>query len=310
MTQVILIGGPTASGKSSLAVTLCALLNGVVINADSQQLYQGLPLLTAQPDPQDIDRIPHRLYACLSAKDTCSVTQWRDMALQEIAQITRENKLPVLVGGTGFYLKTLLEGISPIPDVPDIIRTETMERQQELGNPAFHTELGQFDPVMAERLSPNDTQRLIRAYEIYKATGKSLSHWQSLPPEKPPAHLSFTTLTVLPPRDYLYERCDKRFIQMMDQGAIEETENLYQHIKNGLVPADAPVTKAIGFHEICALLDGTLDRETAITKAQQRTRNYAKRQSTWFRHQITPDILLSEPVKSVDIKKLADDLVN
>ncbi|MCK5556049.1 MAG: tRNA (adenosine(37)-N6)-dimethylallyltransferase MiaA, partial [Alphaproteobacteria bacterium] len=179
---VLVIGGPTASGKSGLALSLASSLSGVIINDDSMQIYQGLPLLTAHPSEEDFLHIPHRLYASLSPDDTCSAARWRNLALEEISKAHAENKLPIIVGGSGFYLKTLLQGISPVPDVPRTVRDKISALQKKLGNPEFHQAFSIHDPVMAARLDPFNTQRLIRAWEVLEATGKSLAEWHTLPP--------------------------------------------------------------------------------------------------------------------------------
>jgi tRNA dimethylallyltransferase len=287
---VLIIGGPTASGKSGLALSLAEQLSGIVINGDSMQIYQGLPILTAQPPAEDFAKIPHRLYAVLPPEDACSAAKWRDLALGEINKAHAENKFPVIVGGTGFYLKTLLKGISPIPDIPHTFREKISARQKELGNPGFHQELEKIDPVMASRLHPFNTQRLIRAWEVLEATGKSLAEWQDIPPVKAPDDLHFLTVTLLPPRDKLYAACNARFEQMLKAGALEEVEQFKEHC-----PPAAALNKALGYPELCAYLDGKISLEEATVTSQQSTRHYAKRQVTWFRHQITADLTVDAP---------------
>lgn len=284
---VLVIGGPTASGKSGLAVAAAAALSGVVINGDSMQVYQGLPLLTAQPSPTDMRDIPHRLYAALSPTDVCSAARWRDMALVQIEQAHAEGRLPIIVGGTGFYLKALLKGLSPIPDIPHGLREKISVLQKEMGNPAFHAALARRDPAMAAKLHPFNTQRLIRAWEVLEATGKSLAEWQELPPERSPAHLRFLTVALLPEREALYAACNARFEQMLKAGALEEAKEF----KNK-TPTENSLARALGYPELLAYLEGTLSLAAATEKAQQATRHYAKRQVTWFRHQMTPDLIL------------------
>jgi len=282
---VLIIGGPTASGKSGLALTLAEKIEGIVINGDSMQIYQGLPILTAQPPAEDCAKIPHKLYATLPPGEICSAARWRELALDEINKAHKENKLPIIVGGTGFYLKTLLKGISPIPDIPHGLRDKISALQKELGNPAFHQELAKRDPVMAAKLPPFNTQRLVRAWEVLEATGKSLAEWQALPPVPPPDDLRFLTVTLLPPRDKLYAACNTRFEQMLKAGALEEVKQFKAHC-----PAGAALNKALGYPELSAYLDGKISLEEATIAAQQSTRHYAKRQVTWFRHQIAADL--------------------
>lgn len=289
---VIVIGGPTASGKSALALALAQKHGGVVINADSMQLYAGLPLLTAQPDAADHAAAPHRLYGVQPPDQTCSAAQWRDMALAEIARAHAEKRMPVVVGGTGFYIRTLIEGISPIPEIPTEIRARLNAELADIGNDAFHAQLAERDPVMGERLHPGNSQRLIRAMEVLAHTGKSLAYWQSLPRAGTPSQLRFVTLALLPPRDVLYARCDRRFEEMIRRGALHEVEAFPRPPQEG---AQWALHKALGYPELRAYLDGHATKEDAVRAAQQSTRNYAKRQMTWFRHQLHAARILETP---------------
>jgi tRNA dimethylallyltransferase len=293
---VFVIAGPTASGKSSLAVAKAQKENGVVINADSVQIYAALPLLAAQPSPAEREAAPHRLYGVLAPQEKCSAMRWRDMALAEIAAARRAGKTPIVVGGTGLYLKALIEGLSPVPPVPEDVRAAAAARQKELGNPAFHAELAARDPAMGAQLHPNDTQRLIRARSVLEATGKSLAHWQSLAPEDEDG-LTFHVTLVMPPRDVLSERCDRRFGLMMDAGALEEARGLHERIEAGEIAAGVPVTHALGFHELRAYLRGEISLEDAVARAKIVTRQYAKRQATWFRGQMKPHPRIADIVQ-------------
>jgi len=283
---VIIIAGPTASGKSACAMEVAQKRNGVIINADSMQIYDALPLLTAQPGPDDMNRVQHVLYAALPPKENCSAQSWREMALKEIETAFKNGKTPVVTGGTGFYIKALMQGLSPIPDVPVEIRARMAARQKETGNPAFHTELAKLDPGMAARLNPNDTQRLIRAREVLEATGKSLSWWQSLPPATDETGYHFDVRLIMPERADLYSRCDTRFEAIMAQGALDEVSAFCKRLDDGTVPQDAAITHALGFRPLRRYLGGEIKRDEAITLAKAETRQYAKRQVTWFRHQI------------------------
>jgi len=277
----IVIAGPTASGKSGMALAIAEEFGGVVINADSMQVYDVLRVVTARPDALDEARAPHKLYGVLTPATACSAALWKDMAAEEMKAAWDRGQLPVVVGGTGLYLRTLMEGISPIPDIPDDIRNAAREKLARMGNAAFHTELAARDPVMAGRLDPSNSQRLVRALEVLDATGKSLAEWQALPPEGAvPAR--WLTYALLPPRDALYANCDRRFRLMMEQGALDEVEAL---LKLDLDPA-LPAMKALGVPELAAHLRGEIDREDAIARASQATRHYAKRQMTWFRNQL------------------------
>ena len=281
---VIVIGGPTASGKSSLALAIADALRGRVINADSMQVYRDLPILTAQPEASDMALAPHRLYGFLALTDPCSAALWAQWALAEIAAAHVADELPILVGGTGLYLRSLMEGMSPIPDIPPAQRAEAQALLAEIGLAALHARLSAADPEMGRRLHPNDSQRVTRAWEVLQATGRSLADWQ-LVASVPPAGLVFQPWVVLPPRDQLYAACDRRFSLMLDKGALSEVDaalDLY-----GARVLDMPGGKALGLADLADSQAGRKPLADAVAAAQQATRNYAKRQTTWFRHQLS-----------------------
>jgi tRNA dimethylallyltransferase len=278
---VIVVGGPTASGKSALALDLAEALDGVVINADSMQVYAELAILTARPGPADLARAPHRLYGELPASTRCSAAAWCDMALAEIGLAQKAGRRPIVVGGTGLYLRALTEGLSPVPPVPEEIRRATVELHETLGGEAFHAELMRWDPKMGQRLAPGDSQRMIRAWEVMVATNRSLADWQLEAGSGPPPGMVFDWVVLAPPRDALYAACDGRFRAMVAAGALEEARAL---LALGLDP-ELPAMKAVGVPELAAHLRGEIELEAAIVRAQQATRNLAKRQTTWFRHQ-------------------------
>lgn len=280
------IAGPTASGKSALAIEKATALNGVIINSDALQIYDALPLLTARPSAADEAAAPHLLYGVIPPTEICSATRWTTMAVAAIKEVLAKGQTPILVGGTGLYLRTLMEGLSPVPDVPAEIREMMNARQRELGNPAFHEAFKRHDPVMAARLHPNDTQRLIRAWEVLEATDKSLADWQAQAPVPPVPEWCYDVRVLDPPRDVLYDRCNKRFLAMMAQGALEETRAYDALIATGTVLAEGGVTQALGFRPLQAHLHGVLSRDEAIEQAQTDTRQYAKRQVTWLRNQV------------------------
>ncbi len=217
---VIVIGGPTASGKSGLALALAERLDCVVINADAIQVYRDLHLLTARPSEAEERRAPHRLYGVLDATETCSAGRWQALALAEIEAVKAAGRRAVVVGGTGLYLRALTEGIAPIPDIPAGVRALARARFAELGNAEFHAELASRDPVMAARLEPADGQRLMRAWEVLEATGRSLALWQAEPAVAP--DLDFTMIAVIPPRDEIYAACDARLAAMVSGGVLDE----------------------------------------------------------------------------------------
>lgn len=283
---VIVIGGPTASGKSGLALAIAERLDGVVINGDAIQVYRDLRMLTARPSEAEERRVPHRLYGFLDATEHCSAGRWQASALAEIAAVNAAGKRAIVVGGTGLYLRALIEGIAPIPDIPADIRARTRARYADIGNEKFRAELAARDPVMAARLEPADGQRLMRAWEVLEATGRSLAEWQEEPAEAP--DLQFTMIVLMPPRDEIYAACDRRLDAMISSGVLDEVAALMKRAESENLDASLPVLKAVGYAELAAHLAGDKTLEAAVAAAQQQTRRYAKRQMTWFRHQL-PD---------------------
>jgi len=275
---VLVIAGPTASGKSGLAVAIAERLDGTVINADALQLYRELEILTARPDPAALARAPHRLYGMLAADDACSAARWRALALETIAAVAP--RLPILVGGTGLYLRALLRGLAPLPAVPASVRAAATARRAALGPAAFHREVATRDPATAARLPVGDRQRLIRAWEIFEATGRPWSAWLAEPDEPPPAGLRFAVMVVAPPRVELYRAIDRRLLDMVARGALDEVRAVMDRD-----PA-LPIHKALGLRELARHLRGETPLDAALATAQQATRNYAKRQMTWLRHQL------------------------
>jgi tRNA dimethylallyltransferase len=272
-----LIAGPTASGKSALALDLAECANGVTINADSAQIYRDLPILSAAPPEADQVRAEHRLYGIRDGSLPCSAAEWAALAKAEIGAAHERRKLPILVGGTGLYLRTLLDGIAPVPPIDPDTRKLVRSRNAEENRAALHT----VDPEAAQRLNPNDATRIARALEVVQSTGRTLQDWQSDREGGIADEVDIRPLLLLPPRDWLYERCDRRFAAMVELGAIAEVDRL---LERNLDPA-LPVMRAIGVPEIAALLRGETDREAMIAAGQQATRRYAKRQYTWFAHQ-------------------------
>jgi tRNA dimethylallyltransferase len=302
---VYVIAGPTASGKSALALALAERLGGVVINGDSMQVYAGLEVLTDQPGAAARERVPHRLYGVLDPGERCSAGRWRDLALQEIENARAESRVPVIVGGSGLYLKALLEGIAPVPEIPADIRAAMRRRHGELGNQAFHDELRQKDPEMAGRIRASDGQRMIRAAEVLEATGRSLADWQAEPADGPPSGLVFRTILLMPPRDVLYAAIDARLDAMMAAGAIDEAVVL---ANRGLAP-DIPAMKALAVPELIAASNGDMDLAAALTRAKTATRNYAKRQITWFKSQIITNKVIELKFSERNMEKILSDIL-
>ena len=291
MRTLILIGGPTASGKSALALELARRRNGVVINADAMQVYRGLPLLTAQPAPEEKVAIPHELYEVFDPAVASSVGKWKTLAEDAIQRCVAAGRTPVLVGGSGLYFKALLDGLAEIPAIPQAAREEAQALYDKLGSEAFRALLAQRDAASAARIPPNDRQRLIRAYEVVAHTGKPLGAWHRAAAPSASrndeecfvAGKSFTVERhfLAPPRDQLYAACDRRFVAMMERGALAEVDALLARDLDPTLPA----MKILGVRELAAYRRGALSRDEAVAKAQQATRNYAKRQMTWFNNQ-------------------------
>ena len=286
---VLIIAGPTASGKSSLAMDVAHEFSGTIINADSMQVYRELRIVTARPSEQDEAEIPHRLYGFQSAADVFSAGHWVRLAVNEIKAADKENRLPVVVGGTGLYLKALLEGIVDVPDIPQPIREEVRALHARWGAEQFHQELAKRDPASAAKIPSSDPQRMLRAYEVFLATGKPLSVWQQEQPAPPLPDWAVASILVLPPRDLLYAAIDRRFEEMVEAGVIDEVAAL---AAIGL-PTDRPALKALGIPELIGHSEGKIPLNQAVRKAQQASRNYAKRQLTWFRNQFEQNYTLN-----------------
>ena len=275
------IAGPTASGKSALALALAEREGGVIVNADSAQLYRDLPVLSAAPSSTEMARADHRLYGVRDGAEPASAAEWAALAKAEIAAIHSEGKLPIVVGGTGLYIRTLLDGIAPVPAIDPEVRREVRSActAQNLAR------LTSLDPVAAATLNPGDTTRIARALEVVRSTGRTLARWQQEKVGGIGEQVALRPVILLPPRPWLRARCDARFAAMVGQGAVPEVTRL---IDRGLDPK-LPVMRAIGVSALAALAAGTIGRDEAITAGAQATRRYAKRQYTWFAHQPPAD---------------------
>ena len=259
---------------------LAELAGGVVINADASQVYRDLRVLSARPDAADEARAPHRLFGHRDAALPCSAAAWALDARAELEAAWRDRKLPILVGGTGLYIRTLIFGIAPVPEIDAEVRRGV----RALPTDAAYSALLAEDPAMAH-LRPSDSTRIARALEVIRSTGRSIAQWRKQPGDGIANSITLIPLILLPPRDWLRHRCDMRFERMLEQGAVEEVIALRERALNPALPA----MRAIGVPEISAWLDGTIDRPTLIARGQASTRQYAKRQYTWFRHQPPAD---------------------
>ena len=278
----MLIAGPTASGKSALALELAARTGGVVINTDSMQVYRDLRIITARPTPHEEARVPHRLYGHVDAAVNCSAGHWVSDAAAVLAEVRAQHRLPIFTGGSGLYFKALTRGLSAVPPVAAEIRDSVRARLERDGVEALHAELGQRDPASAERLKPRDRTRIARALEVIEATGRSLTDWHrdGLPPLLPQG--AFRAVFLAPERDALYARIDARFDAMLQAGALEEVAQLGARHLDPLLPA----MKAHGVPALLRHFNGEITLEQAAEIGRADTRHYAKRQFTWFRHQL------------------------
>jgi len=292
--KVVIIQGPTASGKSALSIDLAQVFQGCIINADSMQLYRELPILSAQPSAEELRKTPHKLYGILDPTEQCSASRWATL-VREVLEKEKENfRTFILVGGTGFYIKSFLEGLSPIPDVPQEYRQKLQHILVTQGKEALYKMLQEKDPVMSEKLIPQDTQRVMRALEIILFTKKSLAEWQKEKGEENVVTPSFL-INLIPPREPLYERINQRVLHMLEQGALEEVRALWER---GL--SYPTCSKTLGYQELVNHLEGKISLDQAVEKIQQKSRNYAKRQLTWLRHQTKPSLVWEKLYESKD----------
>jgi tRNA dimethylallyltransferase len=281
LPPLALIAGPTASGKSALALALAERRNGTIINADSAQVYRDLRIVTARPAGDEEARAPHRLYGYRDGAEPCSAADWAADAQTAIAEAHHEARLPILVGGTGLYIRTLLEGIAPVPAIEPEVRSQV----RALPVAEAYAALSSEDPAAAARLRPTDSSRVARALEVIRSTGRPLSRWQEERRGGIGGTVALRPLILLPPRKQLYQRCDERFEEMMSGEGLAEVSSL---LERGL-DSSLPVMRAIGVREIAAFIRGETTREEALEAGRAATRRYAKRQYTWFEHQPPPE---------------------
>ena len=280
---VLVVAGPTASGKSTTALDLAEKYHGVIINADASQIYKGIPILSAAPSSEDQKKCPHFLYEIFEPEIRGSVAEWLPLAEQAIRQAHAEKKCPIVVGGTGFYLESLINGISPIPETKQEIKEEVKQIFDAGGVEAVYAELQRQDQAGAASVHPNDTTRVRRALEIFLDTGKSIAEWFQEPMKTCLPDVHFQVIAKLLPLSSLEKKCSERFDLMIAQGVIEEVKALL----NLKLDENLPVMKAIGVPEIKAYLEGKETFETAVQLAKLHTRQYAKRQLTWFRNRLS-----------------------
>ncbi|MDA0782761.1 MAG: tRNA (adenosine(37)-N6)-dimethylallyltransferase MiaA [Rickettsiales bacterium] len=277
---VIILFGPTASGKSSLAMSVASKIDAVIINCDSKQLYKEIPIITAQPTEDEKNLIPHEMYGVISVSEHCSVGRWLDMVKPVIERAWAKGKIPMLVGGTGMYIKYLTQGIPQMPDIEEKIRQQVRRLVSKEGSEAVYAKL---DDVMRQKLEPSDRQRVARAYEVLLQTGESLAYWQEQPTIPVFNDAAYHKFFLSPDRQKVYENCNTRFDKMIGEGVLGEMESLQKMN----LSEELPSMKSHGVPELLAYLKGDMTIEDAVEQAKKNTRHYIKRQFTWFRGQMS-----------------------
>ena len=279
---MLVICGPTGSGKTDFAHKIALENSGEIINCDSMQIYSEIPILTASPSSRLKSEMPYHLYNFHSVAAEFSVAKYLALAADLIYQVINRGNLPIIVGGTGMYINSLLYGYNNIPEISSEIRENTRSLQKNIGQEKFFKLLADIDSVSATKINPQDTQRSLRAFEVFKQTGKSIFNFQSENNILPLQNVEFKIIFLNPARDLLYNICNLRLIDIFNNGAIDEAKN----IKDNFLPLSTPAAKAIGVKELISHLSNECSFEEAVEAAQIRTRNYAKRQVTWFKHQL------------------------
>ena len=286
VTPAIIVSGPTASGKSRLAMELAQEFSGEIINSDSMQVYKELRILTARPSRLDEQKIPHHLYGHIGISDRYSAGKWLNEAGEKLIQIKNGGNLPIICGGTGLYIKVLQEGISPIPNIPDNYIKKANTFLSKVGGTKAIEQIRKADPSFALRLHPNDKQRIVRTLSVMGATGKSLTDWQKLDQQQKIRDINYFIIHLIPQRETLYKTIEIRFQEMLKAGAMDEVKMLMPLELNPLLPA----LKAVGVPELTQVLKGKIALADASLNAQRASRNLAKRQLTWLRNQVVPAI--------------------
>lgn len=296
--KIIIISGPTASGKSALALELAQIKDVAIINADSLQIYEGLPILSSQPSENEKKQVEHLLYSTFKPMESSSVAMWLDLVEMNIKKTWMKNKLPIIVGGSGMYISKLVEGISKIPQIDEEVRVKAKELFDEIGKDDFILKLIELGEEKRE-IENLDKHRLIRNFEVLKQTKKSIFYWQSLPLVKIIDGLDILHINLNPNREKLYQNCNLRFEKMFENGAVREVANLMDLD----IDDSKQITKTLGFYEICDFLNNRIPKEDAILLASQKTRNYAKRQLTWFRNQLPNKKVFEDNILALNFLK-------
>lgn len=291
MPKVVIIAGPTASGKSALAIDVACALNSAVLNCDSMQIYKNIPIISAAPSTEERSKVEHRLYEIFDCSKRGNVVEWLDLCVDEIHQLWKENKIPVVVGGTGMYIDALINGVTPIPEVPISIREKVQAWLENDGLSALYDFLQKNDKDIAEKLNPNDKTRIVRAVEILMATGQKVSKWYKVPMIKKLPEAEFVVVKIMPAINVIEERCKQRLDKMVyEQGALKEIEYLVAH----QVADTMPAMKALGVPELIKYVTGKATLPDALAEAKLHTRQYAKRQRTWLRNKLSADVVFED----------------
>jgi len=291
---IIVISGATASGKSKIAMQIAKNYNGAIINADALQIYRDLPILSAQPNQKDLAEIEHFLYGILNPNQKISVGIWLKMVDEIVTKILQKNKIPIIVGGNGMYISKLIDGINKIPEIDEKFRIQAQNLYLEMGHEKFQENFGNNKII--------DKQKLLRACEVFLQTGKKIEFFQQQPPEKILKDHKFIHLNLNPSRLEIYKNCDERFAKMLENNVINEVEN---YLKNGNC-LNSPIINTLGFRQILDFLDKKISFEEMQKLASQKTRNYAKRQLTWFRHQFDEILFCENQQKILEYIKNID----
>ena len=280
-SKIIVISGATASGKSRVAIEVAKVFNGAIINADALQIYRDLPILSAQPTAENLIEVEHFLYGILPANEKISVGIWLKMVAEIVKKIQQENKIPIIVGGNGMYISRLINGISEIPEIDEKFRLQAQNLYTEIGHQKFQENFGNTKII--------DKQKLLRACEVFLQTGKKIEFFQQQPPKKALENQQFIHLNLNPPRQEIYQNCNERFAKMLENNVLNEVKNYIKNIND----LSSPMVNTLGFKEILEFLNNKITLDEMRSLASQKTRNYAKRQLTWFRHQFD-DIIFCE----------------
>ena len=288
--DMVFIAGPTASGKSALAITLAEMTTGSVINTDSMQVYGGMPILTAAPDTKDYQTVPHYLFEYVDAAERYSQARWLADATKVVGKLKARGELPIFVGGSGLYFKAAEQGITPMPEITSHVQKEAETMLATMGTAGLHDYLAQVDPELAARLEQGDSQRIMRGVEVWLASKKPMSAWQK-EPRQGGFHGHILKIYLRPPRDHLYARINERFAAMMDHGAEEEVRAM---VETRHLDASLPAMKALGVEALSDAITGKIPWDEAIRLSQRDSRRYAKRQFTWFDHQYDADMVVTD----------------